>query len=66
MSMDRSFKGSDTLQRHRNVLTRAERLARLVDEDKWNEEKSVFGLPKVNHRKATTGKKSKKAKTDEE
>jgi small basic protein (TIGR04137 family) len=51
MSLDRSLKGANALVRHRNVLTRAERLDKLKEEEKWNESKSVFGLPKVAHRK---------------
>ena len=52
MSLDRSLKSASSLVRHRNVLTRAERLDKLKEEEKWTEEKSVFGLPKVAHRKA--------------
>jgi len=67
MSVDRSLKIRDALLRHRNVLTRAERLEVLADEDRWQEEgDSVFGLPKVVHRKGPSGKKSKKAVTPEE
>lgn len=51
MSLDRSLKSANALIRHRNVLTRAERLAKLAEEEKWNESKSVYGLPKVAHRK---------------
>src|SRR5208282_2288596 len=51
MSLDRSLKGSNALIRHRNVLTRTERLAQLTDEERWNDSKSVFGLPKVANRK---------------
>jgi small basic protein (TIGR04137 family) len=51
MSLDRSLKGANALVRHRNVLTRAERLDKLKEEEKWNENKSVFGLPKVANRK---------------
>lgn len=51
MSLDRSLKSANSLVRHRNVLTRAERLSQLKDEEKWDEKKSVFGLPKVGHRK---------------
>ena len=50
MSMDRSLKSASSLVRHRNVLTRAERLDKLAEEEKWTEKKSVFGLPKVAHR----------------
>lgn len=65
MSIDRSLKVHDALSRHRNVLTRAERLEKLADEGRWSEESvSVFGLPKVAHRKSATGKKAKKAKEE--
>jgi small basic protein (TIGR04137 family) len=56
MSMDRSLRSANSLIRHRNVLTRAERLEQLTDEEKWNESKSVFGLPKVAHRKMALAK----------
>ena len=59
MSMDRSLKIAGSLTRHRNVLTRAERLARLRDEDRWDEEQSVFGLVKVANRNLKVGKKQK-------
>jgi len=51
MSLDRSLKSANALIRHRNVLTRAERLAKLTEQEKWNDSKSVYGLPKVAHRK---------------
>jgi small basic protein (TIGR04137 family) len=60
MSMDRSLKTGGALTRHRNVLTRAERLKKLTDEERWGTEKSVFGLPKVSNRTAKVGKKTKK------
>ncbi len=60
MSLDRSLKSHSALVRHRNVLTRAERLERLTEEDRWDESKGVFGLPKVAHRKSTAGHKEKK------
>ena len=60
MSIDRSLKLKDALVRHRNVLTRAERIDRLKDEDKWEDDRSVMGLPKVSHRKARAKKAEKK------
>jgi len=33
--------------RHRSVLKRFERIKALKDKDKWKEEDSVFGLPKL-------------------
>ena len=60
MSIDRSLKGANTLVRHRNVLNRAERLEKLKEDEKWDETKSVFALPKVAHRKAAVGGKAAK------
>jgi small basic protein (TIGR04137 family) len=59
MSLDRSLKSASSLVRHRNVLTRAERLDKLRDDEKWDESKSVFGLPKVAHRKMAVSKAAK-------
>src|SRR5438477_2183131 len=56
MSLDRSLKAANALVRHRNVLTRGERLDKLKEEEKWNESKSPFGLPKVAHRKLEVAK----------
>ncbi|MBN1392638.1 MAG: small basic protein [Sedimentisphaerales bacterium] len=59
MSIDRSLKIKGALTRHRNVLSRAERIEKLKDEERWSEEDSVFGLQKVAHRKSHAGKKIK-------
>ncbi|HUO08118.1 MAG TPA: small basic protein [Phycisphaerae bacterium] len=62
MSLDRSLKGKSTLERHRNVLRRSERIVTLEDNEKWSEGKnSVFSLVKVAHRKQAAGKKAPKA-----
>jgi small basic protein (TIGR04137 family) len=66
MSMDRSLKSARALARHRNVLSRAERITRLSDEDHWHEGDSVLGLPKVSNRSAGVGKKKKKVKEEGE
>ena len=48
MSLDRSLKSKDTLQRRRNVLTRAERIESLKEDEKFDPtQDSVFGLPKI-------------------
>lgn len=61
MSLDVSLKGKSTLERHRNVLRRGERLLVLADAEKWEEGKgSVFGLVKVAHRKVAASKKAAK------
>jgi small basic protein (TIGR04137 family) len=62
MSVDRSLKLKNALVRHRNVLTRTERITALKDEERWNEGDSVLGLPKVAHRKSVAGKKAKEEK----
>jgi len=61
MSIDRSLKIAGGLTRHRNVLTRAERIAKLTEQEARQEKDSVFGLPKVAHRNLKVGKKIKKA-----
>ena len=66
MSLDPSLRGKSTLERHRNVLKRSERIAVLEDQEKWSQEKSsVFALVKVAHRKASTGKKPAKTEAAE-
>lgn len=59
MSMDRSLRSKSTLARHRNVLSRAERIGVLKDTGRWEDGRLVTGLPKVAHRKASVGKKEK-------
>jgi small basic protein (TIGR04137 family) len=61
MSIDRSLKTKSALTRHRNVLTRAERIQKLKEQEKWMDGGLVFGLPKVAHRKSHAGKKEKAA-----
>src|SRR5687768_325367 len=59
MSLDRSLKSANALVRHRNVLSRTERLEKLTEDGKWTDAKSVFGLPKVAHRKMAAVKAAK-------
>ena len=61
MSLDKSLKSKSALERHRNVLTRAERIEHLKEQDLWTDESSPTGLPKVAHRKSTAGAKDKSA-----
>ena len=65
MSIDRSLKIKGALKRHRNVLSRAERIEKLKEEERWTEEDSLLGLPKVAHRKSHAGRKSKAAEEKE-
>jgi small basic protein (TIGR04137 family) len=61
MSVDRSLKVRGALERHRNVLSRAERVEQLKDEERWAEGDSLLALPKVAHRKSHAGRKEKEA-----
>ena len=61
MSMDRSLKSKASLSRHRNVLSRAERIKLLTDQEKFKPGDRPIGLPKVAHRKVAVGGKTKKA-----
>ena len=58
MSIDPSLKVKNALSRHRNVLSRAERIEILKDEERWSEGDSLLGLPKVSHRKSHAGSKA--------
>lgn len=67
MSIDRSLKTSGSMAKHRNVLTRTERIAKLVDRDKFNmDDGDPLGIPKVGNRKVVAGKTAKKAKKDDD
>jgi small basic protein (TIGR04137 family) len=55
MSIDKSLKKAGTMARIRNVLSRAERMAVLQDEEKWTPAKGVFNLPKTKYRRLAPG-----------
>jgi small basic protein (TIGR04137 family) len=64
MSIDKSLRRKNALERARNVLTRAERIKILMEEERWTPGRSPFGLPKVRVAKVVV-KKHKKAKEEE-
>jgi small basic protein (TIGR04137 family) len=64
MTMDRSLKVQAGAIKSRNVLTRAERITRLKELDRWDDEMSVVGMPKVRVVKVSL-KKKKKVKKEE-
>jgi small basic protein (TIGR04137 family) len=64
MTMDRSLKVQAGAIKSRNVLTRAERITRLQELDRWNDEMTVVGMPKVRVLKVSL-KKKKKVKKEE-
>jgi len=65
MTLDKSLKVKAGAIKSRNVLTRAERVQRLVDLDKWTDESPALGMAKVRVPKISL-KKKKKVKTPEE
>ena len=66
MSLDPSLKTSGSLLKHRNVLSREERIAKLSTDGRFDPEAdSPVGLPKVASRKVAAGKKSP-SKNEEE
>ena len=64
MSIDKSLRRKNTLERARNVLTRDERIKTLKDEERWQDGASPYHLPKVKVHKVVI-KKVKKAKEEE-
>ena len=60
MSLDKSLKIKNALRRHRNVLTRAERVQQMVAQEKWTDDQDVYGLPKTKVRRLVV-KKAKPA-----
>ncbi len=66
MTIDKSLKVRSGISRNRNVLTRAERLEKLVAVDRWSEGDPVLGLPKVRVQKVSLKKKKKVKKEEEE
>ena len=65
MTIDKSLKIKAGASKQRNVLTRAERLAKLIETDRWQEGDSVIGMPKVRVQKISMKKKKKVKKTEE-
>ncbi|MEM9589010.1 MAG: small basic protein, partial [Planctomycetota bacterium] len=66
MTMDRSLKVAAGAIKTRNVLTRAERVARLKEIDQFKEDESIIGMPKVRVQKVSLKKKKKVKKADED
>ncbi len=66
MTIDKSLRIRMGAIRNRNVLTRAERIGKLVESERWKEGDSVLGLPKTRVTKITLKKKKKAKKAEEE
>ncbi len=59
MSIHKSLKLKNTLARQRSVLTRWERIEKLIDQERWSEGDPVTGLPKVRTKFKVRRKKAK-------
>ena len=60
MSIDKSLKRKGGMTRTRCVLTRAERITKMLEDGKYPEGRSPFGLPKTRVTKIVLKKKPKK------
>jgi small basic protein (TIGR04137 family) len=60
VSIDKSLRRKNQLQRARNVLTRGERILKLQSEERWVDGRSPYGLPKVKVVKLVVKKAKKK------
>jgi small basic protein (TIGR04137 family) len=66
MTIDKSLRVKAGGIQNRNVLTRAERIAKLKETERWKDGDRVLGLPKVRVLKLALKKKKKAAKAEEE
>jgi small basic protein (TIGR04137 family) len=60
MSLDKSLKKAGSLARARNVLSRAERLALLQEDERWTPASGVYNLPKTKYRRLAAGQSGPK------
>jgi small basic protein (TIGR04137 family) len=60
MSIDKSLKRKGGMARTRCVLTRAERITKMLEDGKFAADRSPFGLPKTRVTKIVLKKKAKK------
>ena len=65
MTVDKSLRTHTGIVRARNVLTRAERIEKLQQQDRWAADDGPLGLPKVRVYRVVV-KKKKKKKGEEE
>jgi small basic protein (TIGR04137 family) len=60
MSIDKSLKRKGGMSKQRCVLTRAERIAKMMENGKFGTDTSPYGLPKTRVQKVALKKKVKK------
>jgi small basic protein (TIGR04137 family) len=66
MTIDKTLRIKRGTTSNRSVLTRVERIQKLKSAEKFTDETSPYGLPKVRVRKLTMKKKKKEKKEGEE
>ena len=66
MTIDKSLKVRRGATSSRSVLSRAERLERLKENERWTEGMSPIGLPKVRVKKLSLKKKKQTKKEEDE
>jgi small basic protein (TIGR04137 family) len=66
MSIDKSLKRKGGMARTRCVMTRAERIAKMMENGAFPDGRSPFGLPKTRVQKVVLKKKAKKEATEGE
>ena len=66
MTIDKSLKIRAGAIQNRNVLKRAERLAKLKEAERWQEGDPILGMPKVRVQKVSLKKKKKVKGKDED
>jgi small basic protein (TIGR04137 family) len=60
MSIDKSLKRKGGMTRTRCVMKRTERIAKMIEDGRWSDGRSPFGLPKTRVVKIAVKKKAKK------
>ena len=65
MTIDKSLKIKAGAAKTRNVMTRAERLTKLIESERCSEGDKVYGMPKVRVQKISLKKKKKVKKAEE-
>lgn len=66
VSLDKSLRRGNKMSGTRNVLKRAERVSQLEAEDRWTDNSTVLGMPKVRVKRTVIGKKKKKKSKEED
>ncbi len=64
MSIDKSLKRKGGMAKQRCVLSRAERIAKMLENGQFGADRSPYGLPKTRVQKVVLKKKAKKEAAD--